>query len=43
MTTTVRRRLLFVALLFLSAWPITFDARLAIWALAAYVFLGEWA
>ena len=43
MSLATRRRALFVGLLFLSAWPESFDARIAIWALALWVFLGEWA
>ena len=42
MTLATRRRLLFVGLLFASLWPVSFDARIAIWCLAAYVFLGGW-
>ena len=41
--TAVRRRHLLIGLLaFLSLWPISFDARLAIWGIAAYVWLGAW-
>ena len=39
--TAVRRRYLLIGLLlFLACWPITFDGRLVLWGLAAYVWLG---
>lgn len=42
MTAVRRRYVLIGALLFGSLWPVSFDARIVLWSLAAYVWLGAW-